>query len=320
MKKGILILIFTLSYLFPVTVKANNETEKTKFAIKFNKILDGLDSVISNSKEQQATVVKNYNFVKNKIINKELSIAFDSTLNYDYYGCGSFGISEKDPQKGQLSFGRYIVDKYERFPALAYAVIINAFQSASDYYNNKELFLISRNNPIEKTYFEIDAIALEALFLNVYMKDSHHLGFLEKYLIADLKNGMYGSAFLFCKTDLSFLHTMDNIRSEGKSESTLLKKFSSMGKDLIKTTTFNSDSKWVNYCSIIKLKTYVYYSRQVIFDIVYLKSGVSQTTFNLDNYPENIETLKQVQKVIEEHKNCMNYHEETLKMLGDTYK
>jgi len=299
---------------------AINETEKTKFEMNFNKILEGLDSVISNSKEVQTTVVKNYNFVKNKIVNKELSIAFDSTLNYDYYGCGSFGIAEKDPQKGQLSFGPYIVDKYEKYPALAYAVIINVFQNAYDYYNNKELFLISMNNPIEKTYFETDAMTLEALFLNVYMKDSHHLGFLEKFLIGDLKNGMDGSAFLFCKTDLSFLHSMDNIRSERKSESALLKKFSSMGKDLIKTTTFNSDSKWVNYCSIIKLKNYVYYSRQVIFDIVHLKSGVSQTSYNPENYTKNMETLKRVQKVIEDHKDCLNYHDETLKMLGDTYK
>ena len=320
MKKGILILIFMLSYLFPETVKAMNETEKTKLENKFNKILENLDSVILNSKDQQATVVKNYNFVKDMIVNRELSIAFDSTLNYDFYGCGSFGFSEKDPQKGQLSFGTFIIDKFVKYPALTYAVIINTFQNAYDFYNNKELFLISTNNPIEKTYFETDAMSLEAMFLNVYMKDSHQLGFMEKYLIADLKNGMDGSAILFCKTDLNLLHSMDNIRSGEKSESTLLKEFRSMGKDLLKTASFNSDSKWVNYCSIIKLKTYVFYSQQVIFDIVNLKSGVSQTSFKAENYPENMETIKQVQKVIGDHKECLNYHQETLKMLGDSYK
>ena len=320
MKKGILILIFSLSFFFSGGVKAINETDVTKFKIKFNKILENLDSVISTSEKQQATVVRNYNFVKTKINNKELVVAFDSTLNYDIYGCASFGITEKDPQKGQLSFGRFIVDKYDKFPALAFAVIINTFQSASDFYNNKELFLISTNNPIEKTYFETDAMTLEALFLNVYMKDSHQLGFLEKYLIADLKNGMDGSAILFCKTDLELLHSMDNIRSEGKSESDLLKKFNNMGKDIMNIASFNSDSKWTNYCSIIKLKTYVYYSRQVIFDIVHLKSGVTQTSFKLDNYPENLETIKKVQKTIEDHIECLNYHQETLKMLGDSYK
>ena len=320
MKKSTLILIFTLSLFFPGAVKAINESEITKFEIKFKKILVNLDSVISNSKNQQATVVKNYNLVKNKINNKELTIAFDSTLNYDIFGCAAFGINDKNPQKGQLSFGRFIVDKYDKFPALAYAVIINSFQSASDFYNNKKLFLLSSDNPIEETYFETDAMTLEALFLNVYMKDSHQLGFLEKFLIADLKNGMDGSVILFCKTDLDLLHSMDKIRSEGKNESILLNKFNNMGKDLMKTTTFDSDSKWVNYCSIIKLKTYVFYSQQVIFDIVHLKSGVSQTSFKLENYPENMETIKQVQQVIEAHKDYLNYHQETLKMLGDRYK
>ncbi|MDD4971284.1 MAG: hypothetical protein PHT07_17785 [Paludibacter sp.] len=314
------ILIFILTLVFTGTGNASNENERKKFEYEFNIILADLDSVITNSKSQQATVVKNYNFVKNKILNKELPIAFDSTLNYNFFGCASFGIKEKDPQKGVMSFGRFIVDHYKKYPALAYAVIINTFQSAYDYYNNRDLFLISDNNLIEKTYFETDAISLEAMFLNTYMKDSPQLGVLEKYLIADLPNGMDGSVILFYTTDLQLLHTMDNIRSEGKSESKLLKKFSSMGKDLLQTVTFKSDSKWENYCSIIKLKTYVYYSQQVIFDIVHLKSGVTQAAFKLENYPDNLETIKQVQKVIRDHNDDLNYHQETLDILGDTYK
>ena len=163
-------------------------------------------------------------------------------------------------------------------------------------------------------------MTLEAIFLNVYMKGSTKLGYLEKYLISDLPNNLSGSSILFKKTDLDLLHKIDNLKTQDKNADKLLKDFNNIGKDLIKSVTFNSDSKWVNYCSIITLKTYVFYSQQVIFDIVNLKNGVSADLFKLDDYPENLKTIKQMQSIIKDKNSFLNYHQETLKMYGDTYK
>ncbi len=314
-------MLTTLLFIFQIGICQSNDRNNLKnFEIEFNKIILNLDSVISNSKNQNETLVSHYNFIKSKIYNKELSIVYDSTLNYDFFGCASFNIALDNPKHVTISYGQFVVDKYKNYPALIYAIIINTFQSAYDYYNNQDLFLISTKNQIEKTYFEIDAMTLEAIFLNVYMKSYPKLGYLEKYLIADLSNNLSGSSVLFNKTDLELLHRIDNLKSEKKSADRLLMEFNTIGKELVTSVTFNSDSKWVNYCSIITLKTYVFYSMQVIFDIVHLKNGVSADLFKLDDYPDNLKTINQIQKIINDNNSFLSYYQETLKMYGDYYK
>jgi len=313
----VITLLFIIHFGFG---QSTGKNDIKKFEIELNKILSNLDSIIVNSKNQNETVVNHYNYIKQKIYNKELPIEFDSTLTYDFFGCASFNIAVDNHKDVSISYGKFIVDKNKDYPALIYAIIINTFQSAYDYYNNQDLFLISTSNHIEKTYFEIDAMTLEAIFLNVYMKGTTKLGYLEKYLIADLPNNLSGSSILFKKTDLELLHKMDNLKTQDKNAEKLLKEFNNIGMDLIKNVTFNSDSKWVNYCSIITLKTYIYYSQQVIFDIVHLKNRVSADLFKLENYPENLKTINQIQKIINDNNGSLSYHLETLKMYGDYYK
>ncbi len=307
--------------LFHITLcLSNDKSDINNFQIEFNKILLDLDSVINNSKIQNETLVNHYNFIKNKIYNKELPIVYDSTLNYDFFGCASFNIAVNDTKDVTISLGQFVVDKYQNHPALIYAIIIHTFQNAYDYYNNQDLFIISTENPIEKTYFEIDALTLEALFLYVYMKDYPNLGYLEMLLITDLTNNLRSSIILFKKTDLTLLHKIDNLKSENKSTKKLLKEFNNIGRYLIKNIVLDSENEWDNYCSIITLKTYVFYSQQVIFDIVNLKNNVSTDLFKLDDYPNNLKTINKIQKIINANNSLLNYHEETLEMYGDYYK
>lgn len=303
---------------FPNICIGNNDTKK--FEVQFNQILENLDSVISSSESQHDILVQHYRFIKDKIFNNELPIVYDSTLNHDFFGCASFNIAKDNKQDVYLSYGQFIVDKYESYPALIYAILINTFQTAYDYYNSQELFLISTSNEIEKTYFEMDAMTLEAIFLDVYMKNHPNLGYFEKYLIADLQNNLYGSATLFKKTDLELLHQIDKLKSKDKNADKLLKEFSNIGKDLINNASFDSDSKWTNYCSLIALKTYVYYSQQVIFDIVHLKSEVSEESFSIEDYSDNYGVVKELQKIIRDNNSLLTYHNETMKMYGDYYK
>ena len=254
------------------------------------------------------------------IYNKELAIKYDSTLNNDFFGCAGFNVAIDNTNDIHLSFGQYVVDKYPKYPALVHAIIINTFQSAYDYYNNQSLFLISIKNPIEKTYFKIDALTLEGLFLKVYMKDSpNKLGYFEKLLIADLSNNLNSVSTLFEETDLDLLHKIDMIKSEKLNATKSLKKFNDIGTEILKSVDFKSDSKWKNYCSVITLKTYIYYSRQVVFDIVHIKDGVTETSFKMEDYPENFTTIKKLQDVIKDNSGFLSYYSETLKLYGDFY-
>ena len=320
MKMRNLILLFLLILFHPVTGKTIVNNDIKGFEKKFNKIMVDLDSVISNSKNQDKLVVDHYNFIKNKIYKKELLIQFDSTLDNDFFGCAGFKIALDDPKDYCLYYGQYIVDKYPKYPALVFAILINTFQSAYDFFNNQSLFLISTQNPIEKTYFKIDALTVEGLFLKTYVKDSPNtLGYFEKLLIVDLSNGLTNASSLFEETDLGLLHKIDMIKSETSNAKKSLRKFNDIGIELLKSVDFKSDSKWKNYCSVITLKTYVFYSRQVVFDIVHLKDGVNESSFKFEDYTENYATIKKVQDVIKDNSGFLNYYSETLKLYGDFY-
>lgn len=318
MKTKMSIITFLMAMTFPTVCVGNNDLKS--FEIQFNRILNNLDSIIVNSESQHDILVKHYRFIKDKINNNELPIEYDSSLNNDFYGCASFNILRDNIQDVNLSYGQFIVDKYDSNPALIYAILINTFQAAYDYYNNQELFLISTSNQIEKTYFEMDAMTLEAIFLHVYMKSHPNLGYFEKYLMADLQNNLYGSATLFKKTDLKLLHQIDKLKSEDKNAEKLLKEFEKIGRNLIKNTSFESGSKWTNYCSLITLRTYVYFSQQVIFDIMHLKKGISEKSFNIEDYSANYEVIKEIQKIIGKNNSYLSYHNETMNMYAEFYK
>ena len=291
-----------------------------KVEITFNKILNGLDSVLNNSTTHNQIVEQHYKFVKDKITKGALEISYDSTLNNDFYGCASFNVHKENYQKADISIGKFVIENHEKHPALVYAIMISTFQNAYDYFNNNELFIIGLKNPIERLYFEIDALAIEAMFLDTYMKNSKTLGYVEKYLIADLPQNLNGSSTLFRQTDLNLLHKIDALKSTDKSAIALLKEFNEIGKDLINTIKLDNESKWVNYCSIITLRTYTYYSKQVIFDILYSKNGIDQASFKLDDYPENLATIHNIQKIIDTYKDILAYHQETIKLFADSYK
>jgi hypothetical protein len=289
--------------------------------IIFNKILKDLDSLILNSENKNETVESNYSFIINKLRSNEIKIIFDSTLSYNVRGCASSNINIKDSLKYSLSFGQFITDNYESYPTLIFGIILHEFQHLYDFSNNRELIEISKNNQIEKTYFEIDALILEALFLKTYAQGKANLSPLEKYLIKDIDKNMSGSAMIFCETDLVLLHKVDAIKDQNISFKQGLKDFVNIGKDLLETVKF-SDKKFPNYCSLITYKTYIYYSRQVLHNLVYKldHKSVTHDNINFSDYPDLDKVITKLEKIYDENKQYINYRDETISMLENYYK
>lgn len=290
------------------------------FNLRMNQIFNDMDSIITHSLQQNKTVQEHFRFVSEKIKSGELVVDYDSTLEYDFFGCSSFNINKGASPKFNMTFGKFVIDKYSDYPALIYAIVMHTFQYAYDYYNNQELFIISTENKIENVFFKMDAIAIEALFLKSYITDTSNLGPFEKFLIADLNNGLLSSPTLFLETDLALLHTMDELKYKSGSSNTLLRELKKMGDNLLKKSVFENRSDWENYCTLITLKTYVFYSKQVIFDIVYTKDNVSQDQFDFDLYVANRSTIDEIIKMIDLNKDYYNLHDEIMKVYGNEYK
>lgn len=314
------IVLFTLfALLTQQDILASNKSVTEDFNFKIKRIIISLDSVITNSPNKNLTVQQHFELVKDKINNADLVVKFDSTLKYDFYECSSFNVLTDSEQKVDITFGQFVLDKYNTYPYLAYAIVIHTFQYAFDYFNNQSLFLISTENPIENAFFKLDAIALESMFLKTYVADHNKLGPLEKFLIADLNYGLLSSPILFMKTDIKLLHKMDDLKSRKDKGKFLLKEFDKIGKELIKNSTFENKSDWENFCTVVSLRTYLYYSKQVIFDIVHAKDGISLESFNMEQYKDNMSTIDDIKQLIGLNEKYLGLSDSILKNFGDKY-
>ena len=313
-KKSILFLSIILFSQFLV---AENIDKKT--SDQFNLIFKNLSTILATPPKDDHLVAEHCNFIIEKIQSGEISIVFDSTLNQNFIGCASANYS-KSHKNIELSFGQYLVDAYPKYPLLVNCILVHEMQHLYDYFTNKQLFLIGLDNNIEKLYFEADALSLEALYVNLYLKDKFELGPFENYLLQDLNNGMTGSVLLYYKTDLTLLHKLDDIRSHNKSINKAINEFITIGQKLLDDKFDNNP--WNNYCKFIALRTYVFYSKQVLYDIN-CKIGdktCNPNIFESKIFPQAVEMVNKIKQYANENDSKVDFQKSYIDKLEKYYK
>lgn len=311
MKKIVLFIHFILLSFCSLAMQSDDE-------IKFNRIINKMDSVFASKKIKDSILEDHFRFILNKIYSNEIEVKSDSILNYSFYSCATADISKNDSLKYHLAIGKYLIDIYDLFPELVYGILIHEFQHLYDFYTNRELIEISRQNNIEKIYFEVDALYIELLFFRIYTTKSDNRTQLEKYMSHESNQNLEGPTLLFLNVDLNLLHEIDAIKNKEISFEEGQKEYIKIGENLIKETKFTQDN-WANYCAVTKLKTYTFFSRQVIHDLLYKLKGesVTDSQLNLKQYPEIADVIQRVQKIISENNKYFAYSGETLSMFDN---
>jgi len=286
--------VFLITALL-ISCRSQATSEKSP-DVTFNDVLNELDSLVHNTSPGNELIRTRFDYVLNKIKSREVVIVYDSLLKYSIDSCSSFG-RKKDSSAMFIGFGPFFVDLYPQNRSTAYAILIHEFQHAYDYYTNREGYEIGLTNPIEKEYFEVDAMALEAYFVRDYLKD-YPISPSEQYLSENLSWGMQGAALFLTQTDLELLHEIDRIKDGPKDWQSSVNDFISIGKSITDTTVFSGNRPfWMNYMSLVRLVTYVWYGSQVSYDIVHFKDSRvnSLSDYSLANYPAVKSTILEAQ-------------------------
>ncbi|WP_303917612.1 hypothetical protein [Draconibacterium sediminis] len=293
MKKTLLLIIITL-YTIPYSYC--NETE-----IVINKILHDLELTIKNSQTKNEYVQNCYDLAIKCIKNGEVTLAYDSTLSNGLYGCCAIGTSE-DLSRVQLKFGKFVTDTYKKHPTIVQAILIHEFQHIYDLKTKPELFIISFSNQIEKLYFDIDALVVETMFINDYLKSNNELSPFEKYLCSDLKNNMASVSTLFENADINLVHQMDALDNSDQNLDKTIDELVNIGKNLlIEYDPNNSDNNWAKYCNFTTLNTFNKYFKQALYDIVNSKSKkpIQPNEFNVEDFPKVVEVVESIKTHLE---------------------
>jgi len=264
MRKFILLLPFIN---FITTDSFSNEPERI-----ITDIFNDLELIIKKSEIKNEYVENCFDLSLKSIINREIAVVYDSTLINSLYGCCSITTNE-DLSIVRLNIGKVIINNYEKHPSIIQAIIIHEFQHLYDLKTKPDLFIISLSNQIEKLYFDVDALVIEAMFLNDFIKPNHELSPFEKYLCSDLKNNMISASTLFEDADINLVHQIDALDVSDKEATVLISELTEIGSNLLKEYKINPDnSDWAKYCNYTTLSTFVKYYRQALYDIVNSKS------------------------------------------------
>ena len=109
-----------------------------------------------------------------------------------------------------------MLDIYDAFPVLAEGIIVHEFQNIYYFMTKPKLIKISRNNPIEKSYFEVDDLTIEGKFFNTYLRKTDRVSKLESSFLDDAGNGYWSATAIFEKVDLQLLYQIDDVEKKAK--------------------------------------------------------------------------------------------------------
>lgn len=308
MKKYLILVIINI--FISKSFSSNNENTN------INKIFKNLEFIISNSSNKNQYFERTYNFVVDKINKEDVVISYDSNLSFSVFGSSAVLFNSNLTNKCKLLYGDFVLKAYQKYPNLVHAILIHEMQHIYDFYNNQGLFEISKNNCIEKTYFEVDALTMEALFLNNYVNETKNLSLIERFFIADFKNQLDNTYKLFNEVDINILHQIDNIKNKNITFDEAISEYQNIGNKLLNDFIIKEDI-WENYCKLISIYTYVFYSKQVIHDISYNFSKIELTNenFNIENYPETNDIIKKMRIILNDNNDIFIHKNNTLKII-----
>ena len=128
--------------------------------------------------------------VRNRDVNFGIDTSLDTVLSGMYFNIHESG-------ETSLVFGLTYLDTYRPGSSIHYSILIHEFRHLHDYMTNREAFLAARNDEKHSYWYELDALRVEAEFVNYYFGDrvlTHFEEFLRESFIYDNLN----SASIIC--------------------------------------------------------------------------------------------------------------------------
>ena len=302
-------LLYSFNYKDSVTVEVNSD--------RFVKIVNNLDSLIQITEIENEHVKSINAHAIDRFKNDEIGLLSGQYLESDIFGGAAFDFGNEKIGP-YLAFNEYILDIYSGQPSIVYSILISLYQHIYSYYNNNELFMIAEDNRLEKYFFKMDALYIEAMFIRDYLKPNEFkLTNYEEYLLNSLNNDGLSSASAFFKSiELDLSHKMNDIAGKDITLDEALKLFRAIGNQII--TEFEIDpekSDWENYNAILPLNTFNEFAKQVLYDIAIRKDERvnSIEEMNLNYYPLEKELLFKVESLLNEHIQLLEYASGLLK-------
>lgn len=311
----IMMLLISTSITIATSPDSEEEQAVSKILISFSKLI--LDNLGKNREISTRCAL-----YQEKMLQQELSIVIDHSLDKDIYG--GMGFTSKHPKTGlpAIVISPCFLRVYDGNLSIFYSALIHEIVHAYDFFSNYDSFRISEQNILEKYLYEMDATYVESLFIkDILHPNKISLTRYEEYLLNSLiKDNLASFSLAFRAVDMNLVYDLVGLSRGDISKKKKVKLVAEVGDALLKQFTYpEKGSDWEQYYTMIPFWTYCQYVPQILVDIESAaKPGFNYDDCKLENYPDVKKNLDRINEIGNTYFNEMHqYHENLLKTYGE---
>lgn len=254
-----------------------------------DKLLAAFDAVVRKDNGRNRQILERYQYYKTKVKSRELRIVVDHNLPRDIYGGMGFDPDYPGINQPGIGISPYFISVHRKWPSIVYAALMHEIQHAYDYFTNRELFLISETNRLEKYLFETDAVYMEGLFIrDCLAAQNFELTGYESFLLYSMEeDNLSQFSTVAMGVDMDITYGLVEIAKGGGPKGGKLQAVEAMGRMLMEWFVVPEDAtEWDTYVMAVKLATYCEFVPQILVDIETMESpGFDYKSCKLENYP-----------------------------------
>jgi hypothetical protein len=184
-------------------------------------------------------------------------------------GGGYFGISEEESVP-VISLCQEYLSPYPKHRTFVYCTLIHEMKHAHDYFVYGDLYIEASKNVLERYLFQIDALYVEALFIQNYLRpELPSLAPYEEFILNSLQHDdLQRASQILLRVDRDLIHTMIDLQEGYLGGETDLKEFlisfRNLGNSILGSTHTSSGNEWSTYASLVGTHTYQLFASIIV--------------------------------------------------------
>jgi len=229
-----------------------------KYEKIINSMLTDIDEIIKNGKYSK-NIIDVYTITNNCITTEKIHFSIDPEKD-TILGGMSFGYNTKTGET-DFSFGRRFLDTYRKGKTIHLVIMMHEMRHLYDFTTNQKLYLEAKNNKKEEYWFELDAIHIEAEFIETYLQN-RILSEFEQFVLNSFQKDNLDSISVFMKHErmnvfFYFNSLEERYRNDNKMQNSIISEIISNCEDLIQTyNNTNINDYYKSHLAYISLCSY----------------------------------------------------------------
>ncbi len=256
----VIIVLFSSNFLFAQNTKAN--------IAKAEVVLSDLKKIMISDKSKKCDpVVSVVNSCFEEFKKKRLGINISPSLPGSIYGGMQFLFYMNDSsQLPVILISPYMLEIYDKHPSIVLSALVHEMQHAKSYFDQPEYHRAMYNVDLEKYLFELDALNIEANFINNYLLPNNYtITKFENILSKSYKEDYLAYfSFVMMGFDMKLTFHLLGINKPGVKYEDKISKIEEIINSLLESQVDVKSDEWTKYKYYVPVYTALKFIPQIV--------------------------------------------------------